>query len=198
MSYLHNICSEYLHSCNVGSLFLYINRAHIDITFKPEVCSCGCKCHPVLTCARFCDDLFLAHILCEQRLAHAVIELMGAGMVEVLALCIELNVAKARRESFKVGNGGGSALKLLAYSAQLADESSRFADSKICLGYLIHRILKLGSDKRASEFAEIPVFVGIIFKVCFKIDSVEFHFLFLFSYLRCFFKLKNQPQRHRL
>jgi hypothetical protein len=40
----------------------------------------------VLTRARFGDELLLAHLFCEQRFAEAVVNLVRAGVVEVLAL----------------------------------------------------------------------------------------------------------------
>ena len=122
VSYLNYVCAEDLHSCDVGSLLFDINRAHIDITFKSEICRCGSEVNTVLTCAGFCDDLLFAHVFSKEGFAHAVIELMRACVVKVLALYVELNVAVFIGKALKIGHGGRSSLKFLTYLTKLCNK----------------------------------------------------------------------------
>ena len=96
VSYLNYVCAENLHSCNVGRLLFNIDGTHIDIALKPEISRRRRKSHAVLTGACLCDDLFLAHILSQKRLSHAMVELMCARMVKVLTLCVKLNLTAKR------------------------------------------------------------------------------------------------------
>ena len=86
--------TQNLHAGHVGSLFFYIHGAHVDVAFQSEVCRCRCQRHAVLSRAGFGDNLFLAHVLGQERFAHAVIQLVRTGVVEILPLGIQLHVAQ--------------------------------------------------------------------------------------------------------
>ena len=172
---LDNICAQNLHSGNVGSLLFDINSAHINIALQTEISGGGGKGNTVLTGAGFGDYALFAHIFGKEGFAHAVVELMSAGVVEVLALGIKLNIAEGVAESFKMGDGGGSALKFLADAAKLGDKLSGFADGEICLGYLVHSLLQLGVYERAAILAEEAVLIGIVFQIGFKINALIYH-----------------------
>ena len=114
-----NVCAKHLHSDNIGMLLGNVNLAHIYVTFKAEISRCCCKRNSVLACARFCDNLFLAHKFGKETFAHAVIKLVRACVVKVFTLQIDLAVSEKLGEALAVVNGSGSALKLLADPAQL-------------------------------------------------------------------------------
>ena len=92
--HLDDICAEYLHSRDVRSLLFNIDRAHINVALKPEISRRGGKRNAVLTRSGLGDNLFLAHVFRQQRLAHAVVQLVRAGVVEVLALYVKLYVSE--------------------------------------------------------------------------------------------------------
>src|SRR5262245_60262465 len=52
-----------------------------------------CGGDTVLACACLGDDPFLAHPLCQKNLAEAVVDLVAAGVVQVLALEVDLRTA---------------------------------------------------------------------------------------------------------
>ena len=179
---LDDVCAEHLHTRDVGSLLLDIDSAHIDIALESEIGG-GCRQRDaVLTRAGLGDDLLLAHVLGEKRFAHAVVELVGAGMVQVLTLSVELDAsAQSVGQALEVGDRGGSALELLADTAQLGDELAALADRIVCLRDLSHRGFELVVDIDAAVLAEIAVFVGIVIKISIKIYVIDFHIVFTCS-----------------
>ena len=81
---------------------------------KPEKGGGSCKRDAVLTCAGLGDNAVLAHEFCQKPFAHAVIELVRTGVIQILALEINLAVAEFAAEIFAVINGRGTTLKLAA------------------------------------------------------------------------------------
>src|SRR5258706_1899759 len=55
----------------------------------------------MLTGAGFGDDARLAHALCEKDLADAIVDLVCAGVVELLALEIDFRAAEMARQPFR-------------------------------------------------------------------------------------------------
>jgi len=82
--------AEQLHAKDVGSLPLDITRAHEDGAGQAETRRDGRGRHAMLARARLGDDAGLAHPLGEQDLADAVVDLVRAGVVQFLALEIDL------------------------------------------------------------------------------------------------------------
>ena len=78
-----------------------------------------------------------------------------------------------------MGDGGWSALKLLADAAKFVDKLTRFADGLVCLADFIHCDLQFGRDIGSPVFAEVAVGIGIVFEVGVKFDIFKFHFVFL-------------------
>ena len=82
----HHGCAQLLHPEDVGPLPHDIFLAHIDGAFKAEPgCHSGGR-HPVLAGAGLGNDPFFPHPPDQKPLAHDVVRLMGAGMVQILAL----------------------------------------------------------------------------------------------------------------
>ena len=78
--------AEQLHPGDVERLAAGVDGAHVDGAVEVEVGSRGRARDAVLAGAGLGDHAGLAHPLGEQRLAHHVADLVGAGVVEVLAL----------------------------------------------------------------------------------------------------------------
>ena len=70
-------------------LFLDVHLTHVDLALHTKIGGGGGQGHTVLAGAGLGDQAFLAHVFGEQRLSHAMVELMGAGMVEVFTLQVE-------------------------------------------------------------------------------------------------------------
>ena len=64
-------------------------------------------------------------------LAHTVVQLVGAGVVKVLPLQVNLAVPDFLGQPLAVVNRCGPALELLAYPAQFIDELGRVADGLV-------------------------------------------------------------------
>ena len=82
----HDFRAEHFHAIHVEFLPLAIHRAHIDDAFHPEHRGDRGRGDAVLARAGLRDDAGFAHALGEQDLAHRVVELVRAGVVQVLAL----------------------------------------------------------------------------------------------------------------
>jgi hypothetical protein len=63
----------------------------------------------VLAGAGFGNHFLLAHELGQQRLAQAVVDLVGAGVVQVFALEVDLRAAQLGGQALGVKDGAGAA-----------------------------------------------------------------------------------------
>src|SRR5690606_15487062 len=98
----HHRGTEQLHAVHVGGLTPDVFRTHVNHAFHAVArCHRG-RGHAVLAGAGFGDHPRLAHAPGEQRLANAVVHLVGAGVVEVFALEIDLCAAKQLRPALDV------------------------------------------------------------------------------------------------
>ena len=89
--------AEQLHAGDVERLPLGVDLAHVDDAVEAEVRRRGGRRDAVLAGAGLGDHPGLAHPLGEQRLAEHVADLVGAGVVEVLALEQDPGADRARR-----------------------------------------------------------------------------------------------------
>jgi hypothetical protein len=78
--------AEQLHAEHVDRLALDVDRAHVDHAFQAQARGHGGDCDAVLARAGLGDDPRLAHAPREHRLADGVVDLVRAGVVQVLAL----------------------------------------------------------------------------------------------------------------
>ena len=81
-----NLGAEQLHPKDVELLALDVDGAHVDDTLHAEQGSGRRAGDTVLTGAGLGDDAGLAHALGEQGLAEHIVDLVAAGVVEVLSL----------------------------------------------------------------------------------------------------------------
>ena len=93
----HNLRAEQLHTEHVERLTLAVLLAHIYDAFHVHERCCRRRSHTVLTSAGFSDNAFFAHPLCQQNLTEHVIDFMSAGVIQILALQINLAAAKILR-----------------------------------------------------------------------------------------------------
>jgi hypothetical protein len=94
----HHLGAQQLHAEHVGRLPLDIARAHEDGAGQAEARRHGGGGHAMLAGAGFRDDPRLAHALGEQDLADAVVDLVRAGVVQLVALEIDLRAAQFFRQ----------------------------------------------------------------------------------------------------
>ena len=80
----------------------------------------------MLACARFGNHARLAHALRQQRLADHVVDLVGTGVVQVLALEEHLRAAEQFAPALGVVNGGRTTDEILQLALIFGDESGSF------------------------------------------------------------------------
>ena len=86
--------AQHLHAEHVRLLPLDVDRAHVDDALEAEARAGGGGGDAVLAGARLGDDARLAHAPREQDLAHHVVDLVRAGVIELVALEIDFCAAE--------------------------------------------------------------------------------------------------------
>ena len=86
--------SEELHAEDVQRLARHVVGAHVDLAVEAEHGGGRGRCNAVLSRAGLGDHAGLAHALCKQDLGQGVVDLVSAGVAEVLALEIDLRAAE--------------------------------------------------------------------------------------------------------
>jgi hypothetical protein len=89
----HHGGAQQLHAVHVGALALHVLGAHVHHAFQPIARADGGRGHTVLAGAGLGNDARLAHALGQHGLADHVVDLVGAGVVEVFALEVNLRAA---------------------------------------------------------------------------------------------------------
>ena len=84
--HLDDLGAEHAHAGHVEGLAAGVDLAHVDAALEAEHRAHGGRGHAVLAGAGLGDHAGLAHALDEQGLAERVVDLVRAGVVEVLAL----------------------------------------------------------------------------------------------------------------
>jgi hypothetical protein len=81
--------AEKLHAEHVRRLPLHIGGTHIDFAFSRSGRNRG-RGHAMLAGAGFGDDARLAHAFGKQDLPEAIVDLVAAGVIELVALEVDL------------------------------------------------------------------------------------------------------------
>ena len=89
-AYRHNLRTQKLHAEHVERLTLAVLLAHVNNAFHVHQRRCGSSRNTVLACAGFSDNALFAHLLRQQNLSQYVVDFVGAGVVQILALQINL------------------------------------------------------------------------------------------------------------
>lgn len=94
---------------------------------------------------------------------------MGAGVVQILPLEIDLALAKGAGQAGTVIDGSGAALKLPPNPAQLVDKLGAVADFLIGVVDLLKGGDQLRRQKRAAVLPKITVFIREFFQIVVKV-----------------------------
>ena len=76
----------------------------------------------MLAGARLRDNALLAHVFGQEAFPHAMVKLVGACMVQVFSLQVNLSGAQMAGKALAVVNRGGAPLKLFADAPQFINE----------------------------------------------------------------------------
>ena len=151
--------AEQLHAEDVGGLALDVGGAHVDGAGQAEQRAHRGGGDAVLAGAGFGDDAGLAHAAGQQDLAHAVVGLVAAGVVQLIALEVDLRAAEVLGQPFGEPQRAGAADVVLQVVLQVGVEGG------VGLGRVVgaldlqdQRHQRLG-DEAAAEFAEAAAFV---------------------------------------
>ena len=90
--------AEQSHAEHVRRLPLDVGRAHVDDAGQAEARGDRRRRDAMLAGAGFGDDARLAHLLRQQDLAEAVVDLVRAGVVQLVALEVDLRAAELFRQ----------------------------------------------------------------------------------------------------
>ena len=114
--------------------------------------------------AGFGDDARLAHAPREQRLADHVVDLVRAGVIEVLALQPDLRAAKLARPALRVIHRRGTSDVVLELALELRDELRIAAIARVLRLELVERANQRLGDEHAAIRAEVATRVGMTVK----------------------------------
>ena len=118
----HHRRAQQLHAVDVLRLALDVFAAHVDHAFEAEAGADGGGGDAMLAGAGFGDDARLAHALGQQRLADDVVDLVGAGVVQVFALEVDLRAADLLGPALGVVDRRRAADEVLQFVAELVEE----------------------------------------------------------------------------
>ena len=131
--------AEHAHAEDVQRLARHVVRAHVDDAFQAEQRADGGGGHAVLPRTGLGDDAALAHPAGEQRLAERVVDLVRAGVSEILAL------QKNRRAAARLG------------------QPVRFVERGRAADEMPQQMLELGEkawSSRTAKYASVSASIG--------------------------------------
>jgi hypothetical protein len=115
--------SQQLHPEHVLNLPLDVDAAHVHDAFEPVTRRHGCRGDAMHPGSGLRDDAGLAEPVGEQRLSDAVVDLVRAGVVEVLALQVDLRAAQFVGPPLRVINRARAPDEVLQLAVEFRDES---------------------------------------------------------------------------
>ena len=118
----HDRGAQQFHPVDVLRLPLDVFGAHVDHALEAVAGGRRWRGHPVLAGAGLGDHARLAHPPREQRLADGVVDLVRAGVVQVLALEVDLRAADLFRPAPRVVDGTRPADELRELVVEFGDE----------------------------------------------------------------------------
>jgi hypothetical protein len=137
--------AEEAHPLDVGGLSRHVLGAHVDDAVEAEARADGGGGDPVLARAGLRDDPLLAEPAGDERLAKGVVDLVRAGVAEVLALQID---GLPLREPLRSVERGGAADVVALQPAQLGEKAGVVLDLRPAALQLVQ-----GGDERLGHVA---------------------------------------------
>ena len=152
--------TEQLHAEDVGGLALDVDGAHVDGAGQAEQRAHGGGGDAVLAGAGFGDDAGLAHAAGQQDLAHAVVGLVAAGVVQLIALEVDLCAAEVLRQAFGEPERGGPADIVLQVVLEVGVEGGVGFGGVVGALDLQDQRHQRFRDEAAAVFSEAAAVVG--------------------------------------
>ena len=152
--------AEQAHAGDVERLPAGVLLAHVDGAVEAEQRAGGRRRDAVLAGAGLGDDALLAHLLGEQRLAEHVVDLVAAGVGEVLALEQDARAAGVLGQPAGVGERRRAAGVRREQPVELGEERRVGAGGGVGGGELVERGDERLGDEAAAVRAEVAGGVG--------------------------------------
>ncbi len=146
--------AQQAHAHHVRALLGDVDRAHVDLALQADERRGGRERDPVLAGTGLGDQGALAHPLRQQRLADRVVDLVGTGVVEVLALEQDPGPAELVGEPVGARDRGGAADDLAQQARVLREELLVVPGLLVGGGDLRHRLHERRRQDRAAVVAE--------------------------------------------
>ena len=118
----HHFGTEQTHAVNVQGLANGVFFAHVHDAFHAHECRGGGGGHAMLTGAGLSNEAGLAHFFGEQRLTEGIVDFVRAGVVEVLALEVDLGATEVAGHVLSKVKSGWTAHIIVEQGCQLRIE----------------------------------------------------------------------------
>ena len=156
-----DFCAQEPHPEDVERLPVHVFRAHVDVTLEPEQRARRRRRHAMLPRTSFGDDALLAHADGEERLAQRVVDLVRAGVRQILALEKHARAARGRRQSSRLVDRRRAARVVFEQTIQLGDERLVLACREIGTLQRLDRLDERLRHEAAAKLAEVAARVRI-------------------------------------
>ena len=149
--------AQQFHAPDIGGLALHILAAHVDDAIHAQTRGGRRRGHAVLSRAGFRHQGRLAHVFRQQGLAQGIVDLVRAGMQQILALEPEVETQFLRKRGAK-GQRRGPTGVIAQKVVQLRLKFGRGHDLAHGRFHFQQRRHEQLGHKAAPEFTEITVF----------------------------------------
>ena len=156
----HHVSAQHLHAVDVQLLPHAVHGSHVDHALEAEHRRDRGGRNAVLPGAGLGDDAGLAHALGDEGLAEGVIDLVRAGVQQVLALQVDFRAAEFLGEAFGEVERRGPADEFAQVVAEFALELRVLLRSEVFGLQLLERIPERLRDVTAAELPEPALVVG--------------------------------------
>jgi hypothetical protein len=135
-----------------------VDLTHVDGALEAELGRHRRGGHAVLSRSRLGDHAPLSEALHEQTLAHHVVCLVGASVIQIFALDVDARAAKVLRQVFGEGEGSRSA-RVGAHQVHVLRPEGWVRPRRFeCQGQLFERRVQDFGHVRAAEALKIASF----------------------------------------
>ena len=154
--------AEQLHAEDVGLLAVDVGGAHVHHALHAEARGHGGAGHAVHAGAGLGDDALLAHAPGQQDLADAVVDLVRAGVVQLLALQIDLRAAEVLGQALGVVQRTGTADVVALEVGEFFEERRIGLGLLVLGGQVVDQRHQGFGDELAAERAEQAALVRAV------------------------------------
>jgi hypothetical protein len=115
--------------------------------------------HTVLPGTGFGNDARLAHAFRQKRLADGIVDLVRAGVIQILSLQIDSGPAATLRQTLRKIQRAGPANVMSKQALQFVGESRVSLGASIFGRELLESVHQRFGDKSSPKFAKSPILV---------------------------------------